>query len=172
MDANFLGPRLQDEVGHPGIGVADTRRHVRGLLGSSGRTEAWMGAFDQALKRPLAGHGFGTEDKVFVDRYVFFNSGVPENSYLGLFLQLGLAGVLAFCLLVATLIAPVLAALHRLDTHVRAVAAAGAAAFVAGLVLAVFQSYVYAPGNNATAAVWISGFLARAAAGATRVAAQ
>lgn len=170
VDANLGGPRLQDEVGHPGIGVADTRRRVRGLLGSSGRTEAWVGAFDQALERPLAGHGFGTEDRVFVDRYVFFNSGVPENSYLGLFLQLGLAGLGAFGVLVATLLAPVLTALHRLDPQARAVAAAAAAAFVAGLVLAVFQSYVYAPGNNATAAVWISGFLALAAAGATRAA--
>jgi MFS family permease len=32
-------------------------------------------------------------------------------------------------------------------------------ALAAGVVLALFQSYVYAAGNNATAAFWICGFL-------------
>jgi hypothetical protein len=166
VDANMRGPRLQDEIGHPGVGIADTRRRVRGLLGSSGRTEAWMGTFEQATNRPVLGHAFGTEDRVFVDRYVFFNSGVPENSYLGLFLQLGVVGLAAFAALAAALLGPALRALRRLDAHTRAVAAAAAAAFVAGLVLALFQSYVYSPGNNATVALWICGFLALAA-GAT-----
>jgi hypothetical protein len=164
VDANFRGPRLQDEVGHPGVGVADTTRRVRRLLGSSGRSDAWAGALDQGLKRPVAGYGFGTEDRVFVDRYVFFNSGVPENSYIGLFLQLGVLGLLAFVLLAAALLVPALRALGRLDPQRRSVAAAAGAAFVAGLVLALSQSYVYAPGNSATAAVWVCGFLALAAA--------
>jgi O-antigen ligase/polysaccharide polymerase Wzy-like membrane protein len=172
VDANLLGPRLQDEVGHPGVGVADTRRRVRSLLGSSGRTEAWVGVFQQAVKRPLLGHAFGTEDRVFVDRYVFFNSGVPENSYLGLFLQLGVVGLAAFALLAAALLGPALRSLRMLDAPTRSVAAAAAAAFVAGLVLALFQSYVYAPGNNATIALWICGFLALAAATAPRVEAR
>jgi O-antigen ligase len=157
VDANKLGPRLQDEVGHPGIGVADTRRRVRGLLGSSGRTEAWDGALDQAFERPLLGHAFGTEDRVFVDRYVFFNSGVPENSYIGLLLQLGVVGLVLFVLVAVALL------VRTFRVRAGAVAAAAAAAFSAGLVLAFFQSYVYAAGNNATAAVWICGFLALAA---------
>jgi hypothetical protein len=166
VDAHLSGPRLQDEVGHPGVGVADTRRRVRGLLGSSGRTEAWLGVFEQALKRPLLGYAFGTEDQVFVDRYVFFNSGVPENSYLGLFLQLGIVGVGVFAVLAGVILGSALRPLGRLDARTRSLAAAGAAAFVAGLVLALFQSYIYAPGNNATVAVWICGFLALTAAAA------
>lgn len=157
VDANKLGPRLQDEVGHPGVGVADTERRVRGLLGSSGRTEAWGGALEQAFERPLLGHAFGTEDRVFVDRYVFFNSGVPENSYIGLLLQLGVIGLALFLLVAFTLL------VRAFRARERAVAVAAAAAFSAGLVLAFFQSYVYAAGNNATAAVWICGFLALAA---------
>jgi hypothetical protein len=158
VDANMLGPRLQDEVGHPGPGVADTERRVRGLVGSSGRTEAWQGALGQAFERTLLGHAFGTEDRVFVDRYVFFNSGVPENSYIGLLLQLGVVGLVLFVLVAAALL--VLALRARRGP----LAAAAAGAFSAGLVLACFQSYIYAAGNNATAAVWICGFLALAAA--------
>jgi O-antigen ligase len=101
----------------------------------------------------VAGYGFGTEDRVFVDRYVFFNSNVPENSYIGLFLQLGLVGL-------ALLGAFTLFAIVRaLRTAGGPNAAACAAVVAAGLVLALFQSYLYAAGNNATAAFWISGFL-------------
>ena len=94
LDANLQGPRLQDDIGHPGVGVADTTRRERNLTGSSGRTEAWRGALGLAADRPLVGYGFGTEDRTFVDRYVFFNSNVPENSYIGIVLQLGLVGLL------------------------------------------------------------------------------
>jgi len=153
VDVNAKGLRLQDDIGHPEIGVADTERHIRGLLGSSGRSEAWAGAVGQALKRPVAGYGFGTEDSVFVDRYVFFNSNVPENSYIGLFLQLGLVGLV---LLVAFAVFATSRALRTVGA--RSVGAC-AAVVAAGLVLAIFQSYLYAAGNNATAAFWISGFL-------------
>jgi hypothetical protein len=172
-DANLL-LRMQDDVGHPGFGVPveDQRRT---LLGSSGRSEAWAGALDQGAERPLAGHGFGTEDKVFVDRYVGFNSNLPENSYLGLFLQLGAAGLVLFGAVVAAIALAVRAAVipkrasgsepqAAFGPAQRHLVAACAGAFAGGLVLALFQSYVYAAGNNATAALWICGFLACAAA--------
>ena len=94
VDANFV-LRLEDDVGHPGLGVADTRRRTRTLLNSSGRAQAWTGALGLVAERPIAGYGFGLEDKVFVDRYINFHSACPENSYLGLSLQLGAAGILA-----------------------------------------------------------------------------
>lgn len=157
LDANLQGPRLQDDIGHPGAGVADTRRRERTLLGSSGRTEAWRGAVELALERPLLGYGFGTEDRTFVDRYVFFNSNVPENSYIGLALQLGLVGLAAFLLLAALLLRRAAAAAAR------STAAACAAVLVAGLTLGLFQSYVYAAGNGATLPLWIAALLAVAA---------
>jgi hypothetical protein len=153
VDVNAKGLRLQDDIGHPGIGVADTQKHIRGLLGSSGRSEAWAGAIAQALKRPVAGYGFGTEDRVFVDRYVFFNSNVVENSYLGLFLQLGLVGL---ALLVTFAVFATVRALRNVG---RRAGAACAAVIAAGLVLALFQSYIYAAGNPATAPFWICAFL-------------
>jgi hypothetical protein len=156
VDANMV-LRLQDDVGHPpsGVGVEDTGRT---LTGSSGRTEAWAGALRQAASRLLLGYGFGTEEKVFVDRYVGFNSGVPENSYVGLALQLGALGLVVFLGLVAALLVPAVRA-RSSDPRIRGLTAACAGALVAGLVLGAFQSYLYAPGNNATAAVWISAFL-------------
>jgi O-antigen ligase len=157
VDANLQGPRLQDDIGHPGTGVADTRRRERTLTGSSGRTEAWRGAIQLAAKRPLLGYGFGTEDRTFVDRYVFFNSGVPENSYIGLALQLGLAGLVVFAIVAGALLA---SARRRSSSPV--VTAAGVGAFGAALVLAMFQSFVYAAGNSATVAAWVCGFVAAA----------
>jgi O-antigen ligase len=159
IDANVTGVRLQDDVGHPPYGVAETERRPRTALGSSGRLEAWRGGLGQAADRPVAGYGFGTEDRVFVDRYVNFNSNVPENSYFGLLLQLGLVGLALFLLAAAIPLWRGIRALPRLGSQSRALTAALAGAFVAGIVLAFFQSYVYAPGNNATLALWISGLL-------------
>jgi hypothetical protein len=156
LDANVV-LRLQDDIGRPPPGTPDTR--VRTLLSTSGRAEAWAGALGQVVERPLLGYGFGTEARVFVDRYVYFNSGVPESSYVGLLLQLGAIGAAAFLLLVALLLVSAARALRRLAGRELGLAAACAGGLVAGLVLACFQSYIYAVGNNATAAVWICAFL-------------
>jgi O-antigen ligase len=154
--------RLQDEIGAPPPGVADTKRRVRTLFGTSGRLEAWEGALGQVAERPLLGYGFGSEDTVFVDRYVHFNSSRPENSYVGLLMQLGAVGLGAFVVLAALLLAPAIRA-SRLSDRELHVAAACAGGLVAGLVLGFFQSFIYSVGNNATAAVWICGFLLAAA---------
>jgi hypothetical protein len=161
LDANLQGPRLQDDIGHPGVGVADTTRRERNLTGSSGRTEAWRGALGLAADRPVVGYGFGTEDRTFVDRYVFFNSNVPENSYIGIVLQLGLVGLLVLLSLSFALVRTTLKAGSR------CIAAAATASFAAALVLALFQSYLYAPGNAATITAWVCAFAASGVA-ATR----
>jgi O-antigen ligase len=149
-------PRLQDDVGRPPYGVGETTKKPRTLFGSSGRAQAWDGAIRLGTQRPVAGFGFGTEDRVFVDRYADFNSNVPENSYIGLFLQLGIVGALGF---VAFVLVNVGVALMRVSTDRRRLVAALVGAVVAGLVLAAFQSYLYAVGNNATAAFWLCVFL-------------
>jgi O-antigen ligase len=134
-----------------------------GLFGSSGRSVAWRGALDTAQQRPALGFGFGTEAKVFVDRYALFEGGVPENSYIGLDLQLGAIGVLAFALLAVAILVASARGLRRAPP-----ASACAAVFVAGLVAAVGQSYIYSVGNVGTATLWICGFLGAAAAVAQR----
>jgi O-antigen ligase len=161
LDANVVW-RLQDEVGKPPYGSADTTKRPRTLFGTSGRAQAWQGTLDLAGERPLLGFGFGTEDRAFVDRYSGFNSNVPENSYLGLFLQLGAIGLTALALLVGAVLIR-LRTLSSLAREQRLVAAAATAALVAGLAVGLFQSFLTSVGNNATAAVWICAFLALAA---------
>jgi O-antigen ligase len=150
LDANVRYP-LDADVGRPlpGGGEPPVRRS---FFGGSGRGAAWAGALHQAAQRPIAGHGFGTEQRVFEDRYYTFVGGLPENSYLGLALQLGLAGLVAFGALLVSLVRPAL-------RHVRW-SAPGLAVLAAGLVAAVAQSYFYSVGNLATAALWIPVFLA------------
>jgi O-antigen ligase/polysaccharide polymerase Wzy-like membrane protein len=152
-------PRLQDDVGRPPYGVAETTKKPRTLFGSSGRAQAWDGALHLGAQRPAAGFGFGTEDRVFFDRYADFNSNVPENSYIGLFLQLGIVGVVAFIGFLLALLVRGAVAVRDRELPGRRLIAACAAGLVAGLVLAAFQSYLYAVGNNATAAVWLCAFL-------------
>ena len=158
----LLVPRLQDEVGQP-FGVAETTRRPRRLLDTSGRLEAWRGALAQAFERPVLGYGFGTENRVFVERFVGFNSSVPENSYIGLVLQLGLAGLALLVLLVGTLVRAAVVALRRTDVETGLVAACSGV-LAAGLALGFFQSYLYATGNNATAALWVASFMVAATA--------
>jgi hypothetical protein len=83
---------------------------------------------------------------------------------VGLFLQLGVLGILAFAALAASMLVGAGRGLRALDGARRGLAVACAGAFAGGLALALFQSYVYAAGNNAAVALWLSGFLA---AGAT-----
>jgi O-antigen ligase len=154
LDANGYYP-LDADVGGPlpGGGQPTIRRT---FFASSGRLTAWAGAFHQALERPLLGFGFGTEAKVFVDRYYYFVGGVPENAYVGLMLQLGIVGLLAFIVLVGVLAWTGARSLRGV-TEAWAVAAYGALA--AGLAAAVAQSYFYSAGDIATLTLWSSAFL-------------
>ena len=151
------GGALADEAGRP------TSLARRGLLDSSGRILAWRMAIAQANKRPALGYGFGTEDAVFVDRIYTFQSRRPENSLIGIYLQLGLAGVaLLLAIAAAGLTSAVRAA--RGELAGRGVALAAAGVVVAGGVMALVQSYVYAAGNIATLTVWTCLFLLTVAA--------
>ena len=145
-DAEYI-LRLADEIG-PGSSAGS-----RSFFDTSGRLQAWHGAIDQGADRPLLGYGFGTEAGVFVDRYRAFEGGVPENSFIGVFLQLGALGLVLFLALVAALVA---AARQRGGP----IGAIGLAVLATGLVLAFVQSYLYAVGNVATIGLWMCAFLA------------
>jgi O-antigen ligase len=144
-DAEYI-LRLADEYG------SDSSTGSRSLFDTSGRIQAWRGALGQGIDRPLLGYGFGTEEHVFVDRYRAFEGGVPENSFIGGFLQLGAFGL---ALLLALVIALVAAARRRGGPQ----AAIGLAVLATGLVLAVVQSYIYSVGNVATLGLWLCAFL-------------
>jgi hypothetical protein len=147
LDAEINTP-LDGELGIPLPGQSLRRT----LATSSGRTQAWRGAIRQAKQRPVAGYGFGTEARVFVDRWSTFTGDVPENSYIGIVLQLGVAGLIAFAVM--------LVALGRsARRQSRELAELGLGVLAAALAAAVGQSYVYSVGNVATVTVWIGVFL-------------
>ena len=165
-DAETVFP-LEADIGRPlpGHGIAE---HPRSLTGSSGRLEAWKGALHQAALRPIAGHGFGTEDVVFVDRYFFFAGGVPENSYIGLLLELGGVGLLSFLAVFAAWIGGGARAWRAAGAERRLVIAAAGSAFASGLLMAVVQSYFYSAGNIASLSLWLCGLVLAVAAAEAR----
>lgn len=149
-DAQYI-VRLEDEVDYSSGGP--TRRS---WFSSSGRVEAWRGAVGQAADRPLVGYGFGTEETVFVDRFEAFQGGLPENSFIGMLLQLGAVGLALFVGLLAALAVRGVRFL-RPDS---VVPSACLGVLAAGLMLAFVQSYLYVVGNAATLTVWVGAFLA------------
>jgi O-antigen ligase len=147
--------RLEDEIGHPALGAY--RPPVpRTLLGSSGRAQAWVGAFRQGKQRPVDGYGFGTEDHVFVDRFYAFEGNFVENSYLSMFLQLGALGVAALVTLLVLLGVDAARALRMRRGDARAPAAAAAGALLAGATIGMTQSGLLSVGNIASVGLWMS----------------
>jgi O-antigen ligase len=141
----------------------------RTLFTSSGRIGAWRGAIRQAEERPVAGYGFGTEESVFVNRYAGFVADLPENSYIGAALQLGLAGLLLLLAAAGCAFALFARGLTRLGSG-RPVAAACAGAVAAALTVAVTQSFLFSVGNVADATAWICLFLLAGTSGVARAA--
>jgi hypothetical protein len=148
--------RLQDEIGRPATGRG---RVVHTAFGSSGRIEVWRGVVRLALKRPTVGYGFGTQDRVFVDRYYSFLGGTPENSYVSQMLELGLVGLLALVAVLAACIVPAVRVLLRGLRSSPPELFACLGAVIAGLLLGFVQSYILSVGNVATLSFWLCAFL-------------
>lgn len=157
VDANAVFP-LTDDIGRS-LPTGSETFVGRQQFGSSGRTAAWRGALHQAEQRPTVGYGFGTEDHVFVNRYHAFAGGVPEDSYIGLLLQLGAVGLASFLMIVGWWLVRAAGALGRLQGQAHITLAGAAGVVVAGLVSALVQSYVVSVGDIATVTFWISGFV-------------
>ena len=146
-------PRATDEIGNPLLSRENTS------TAGSGRISAWAGALRTAEQRPALGYGFGTEQKVFIDRWYYFNGGSAENSFLGILLQLGLVGlalISAFGLLLLYRSIRLIGSAREVG---ESATAAGLGVLVAAVGVMVIQSYLYSVGNVATATVWISIFL-------------
>ena len=156
---------LQSEIGFPAPGSPAGERE---LLQSSGRTEAWRGALEQAGERPLVGYGFGTEERVFVDRYYVFTSDRVENSFLGLLLQLGAIGVALVLVLLSIVVAQGWRVVNRPQFDGRLVAGACLSVVAAGIVLALTQSFMTSVGSPPTAPFWLAAALLTALVAASR----
>lgn len=143
--------RLEDELYRVYTGS-------RNVFTSSGRLQAWYTAIQQGDARPLLGYGFGTEDRVFLDRVYNFQGSYVENSLIGFYLQLGLVGVLSVVVTFFAVAGSVGGALRRGHAAPDVPALAGVVA--GGLALMLVQSYAYSVGNVATASFWIASFVA------------
>lgn len=140
--------RLTDELYRVDTGT-------RSLFSSSGREQAvWLG-IHQGDARPALGYGFGMEDKVFIDRVYNFQGEYVEDTFVGLYLELGLVGVLSLL----TLLALVVLYCVRIVRAGRTVAPALVGIVAAGIALMFAQSYAYSVGNVATVAFWVAAFL-------------
>lgn len=145
----------EDEIGYPSF---YTYKPI--LAYGSGRVFAWLWAIRQGLEAPVLGYGFGTENKVFVDRFFYFQGDFTENSFVGVFLQVGVVGVLLLLLPFVFGVVALVRVLRRPEAPERAMVSAAAAVVVAGFVIAFFQSYLYSVGNVATLPFWLAAAVA------------
>jgi O-antigen ligase len=148
-----LLPQEQDEIGHPALSKTAT------TTAASGRVAAWQGALVQIGDRPILGYGFGTEQKVFIDRWYYFQGGTAENSYLGLLMQLGAVGLALVLAMGLALLVGGFTALRVADGDERITVVASLGVIVSAAAIMLFQSYLYSIGNIASTTVWIAMFV-------------
>jgi len=139
------------------LGSRSNTTAIRSLFHSSGRTGAWRGAVRKADQRPALGWGFGTEDRVFENRYYGYQGDLVGSSWVGLYLQLGAIGVAVLVLLWLVLGAGAVATLRRLRGD--AVAVTCAAIALAGFPITIVESWIYAAGNIACLTFWLGALL-------------
>lgn len=146
-------PPRDSEIGFPTLsrsGVSDI---------ASGRVAAWAGALQLIKEEPLLGYGFGTESRIFVDRWYYFESDLPENSTIGILLQLGVVGFGLMAALLALLVAGGVSALRVGAAETRSLAVVGLGTLAGAVTVTFIQSYIYSVGNVASESVWIVAFL-------------
>ena len=118
-----------------------------------GRSEAWEAALELIKKKPLLGHGFGTEDLLFDYygiRFEIHSGAYAHNSFLGLALQLGWG---AACFVYLSFIVFFLRSFLKVrrlksESHsLRALTIALYASCFSGFWTTLFESWLYAPGG-------------------------
>jgi O-antigen ligase len=130
---------------------------------AGGRTAAWHAATNLIGRRPLTGTGFGTEEQALVTyrnqhpkpfEEADFRPSFFHSSYLGLAVQVGIAGA---ALLTVLLLAPCYHLFRRRRESALSakLALAVVCVLVAAAVQAVFSSFFYSVGNVTTVSLWI-----------------
>lgn len=155
INAELVLP-LEGEIGNPWWTHKSGTIH-RSLFETSERLRALKGSIQRGLERPLLGWGYGAETDAFVNRYYGFDSQNPENGYVGIFLQLGVIGLLALVAAVGSCLVAGIAGARRAPGYTPA-AIVGVA--TAAVVLGLSQSYFHGPGGVAFVAAWLSFLLA------------
>ena len=124
-----------------------------------GRWEGWREVLRLIKLRPWLGYGFGTEDRLFYafDIFFLYHAGAyAHNSYLGLASQLGLVGVfLLFAPLTFFLIRNSRQIAHTPSRELGLLQSTLTGSIIAGLVHAIFESWIYSVGNAFAFLFWI-----------------
>jgi O-antigen ligase len=121
----------------------------------SGRSETWAAALELIPDAPVIGHGFGTEEYIFVGRRFQVAQGAYiHNSYLGITYQLGITGALM-------LFGPLLVLLYRALRRRRAPGyvrpgTAYEGVLLVGILASISESWIYSAGNAFTFPFWTS----------------
>ena len=133
----------------------DSAVRLETLRTGSNRTIFWNNFVDFIAERPLLGHGFGTEDRVNefygVDWRLDFNIRGDRalNSYLGITSETGLIGLAIFMLPLLLLAWKSLWVKQSKDIIF------SSASIIAGLITAIFESYLFSAGNAFCYVFWI-----------------
>jgi O-antigen ligase len=120
-----------------------------------GRLEIWPYALALIKDNPLFGYGFGVEDRIFKLKGIMLSGRYPSyvhNSYLGLMLQLGILGVIFFFAPLLTLLFKELFSKQNSETPLLRYALQ--ASLIAGLLCAIFESWIYSVGNSQAFPFW------------------
>ena len=96
---------------------------------------------------------------MFVDRWYYFQGNSPENSFIGLLLQLGVVGLALLLTMGGALLVGGVRALRVLEGDERTVVLIELGVLVAAAGIMLIQSYLYSVGNVATAPIWITLFV-------------
>lgn len=121
-----------------------------------GRIGIWPIALNLITLKPILGYGFGVEERIFSFKHAMLAgqlASYTHNSYLGILLQLGIAGFALFFIPLFILLFKEL--FSRQDTPVPSLRYALRASFIAGLLCAIFESWVYSVGNAQAFPFWI-----------------
>jgi hypothetical protein len=122
------------------------------------RPELAKRAFELGMRSPLWGVGFGADDLIAADRPYLQSIGVfssgTHNSYMRLFIHLGLLGVILFGIGVFRILQSAVR-LIRQEHPASIMLTSLVAAIIAGLVNAIFEEWLFGFGGAAAFPFWL-----------------
>lgn len=135
--------------------VIENYLRIERLYTGSGRWEAWSVAVDLLRDRLWSGYGFGTEDLLFGlfgTVFLEFEGTYVHNSFLGLSLQIGVvAATVVFLWILSVALRGLLVGLRSKDRMIIGLEAT----LIAGIVLAMTESWFYSAGSAVAFPFWI-----------------
>lgn len=123
-----------------------------------GRIDIWPLAWRLFSDKPIFGYGFGVEDKIIRLQYPLLpearHLSYIHNSYLGMLLQLGIAGFIIFYGPLLVLLFKELSSKEQ-DGNVSTFRYALRASLLSGLLCCIYESWVYSAGNSHAFPFWV-----------------